>query len=132
MAGARSGMFDAVGHLDVVKRYLHPHVTAAQLGARPDLLEPVLKAIVEAGIALEVNTSGLRHPYAETYPSAGTVARYRDLGGRAVVTGSDGHRPDWFAYRLDEAYRILAAAGFEELTFRREPRPFAVGLGTSA
>ncbi len=132
MAGARSGLFDAVGHLDVVKRYLHPHVTAAQLGARPDLLEPVLKAIVESGIALEVNTSGLRHPYAETYPSAATVARYRELGGRAVVTGSDRHRPDWFAYRLDEAYRILAAAGFEELTFRREPRPFDVALGTSA
>jgi histidinol-phosphatase (PHP family) len=132
MAGVRSGLFDAVGHLDVVKRYLHPHVTAAQLGARPDLLEPVLQAVVESGIALEVNTSGLRHPYAETYPSAAIVARYRELGGTAVVTGSDGHRPDWFAYRLEEAYRILAAAGFEELMFRREPRRFDVALGTSA
>jgi histidinol-phosphatase (PHP family) len=132
MAGARSGLFDAVGHLDVVKRYLHPYVTAAQLGTRPDLLEPVLKAIVESGVALEVNTSGLRHPYAETYPSAATVARYRELGGTAVVTGSDGHRPDWFAYRLDEAYRILAAAGFEQLTFRREPRRFDLAIHASA
>jgi histidinol-phosphatase (PHP family) len=132
MAGARSGLFDAVGHLDVVKRYLHPHVTAAQLGARPDLLEPVLEAIVESGVALEVNTSGLRHPYAETYPSAATVNRYRELGGTAVVTGSDGHRPDWFAYRLEEAYRILAAAGFDELTFRHEPRRFDAALALSA
>ncbi len=132
MAGARSGLFDAVGHLDVVKRYLHPHVTAAQLGERPDLLEPVLVTIVESGVALEVNTSGLRHPYAETYPSAATVARYRELGGTAVLTGSDGHRPEWFAYRLEEAYRILAAAGFEELTFRREPRRFDLALSTPA
>jgi len=132
MAGARSGLFDAVGHLDVVKRYLHPHVTAAQLGARPDLLEPVLETIVESGVAIEVNTSGLRHPYAETYPSAATVNRYRELGGTAVLTGSDGHRPEWFAYRLEEAYRILAAAGFEELTFRHEPRRFDLAIGTSA
>jgi histidinol-phosphatase (PHP family) len=132
MAGARTGLFDAIGHLDVVKRYLHPYVTAAQLRARPDLLEPVLEAIVESGVALEVNTSGLRHPYAETYPSAATVIRYRELGGTAVLTGSDGHRPEWFAYRLEEAYRILAAAGFEELTFRRESRRFDVALGSSA
>jgi histidinol-phosphatase (PHP family) len=119
IAAARSGLFDTIAHLDVVKRYLHPHVTAAQLAERPDLLDPPLRAIVEAGAALEINSSGLRHPSHETYPSAAAVGRFRELGGKHVVAGSDGHRPEWFAYRLDEAYRIVEDAGFASMRFRR-------------
>ena len=119
IAAARSGLFDTIGHLDVVKRYLHPRITAADLAARPDLQEPALRAIVESGTALEVNSSGLRYPSAETYPSAAVVARYRELGGDRVVVGSDAHSRGSFAARLDESYRHLTDAGFEALTFRR-------------
>lgn len=127
-AAARSGLFDTIGHLDVVKRYLHPYVTAAELGARPDLLEPVLGAVIESGVALEVNSSGLRHPSAETYPSAATVVRFRELGGERIVAGSDAHRPDWFAFRLADAYRIIEDAGFDEMSFRRGAERQRIGL----
>jgi histidinol-phosphatase (PHP family) len=119
IAAARSGLFDTIGHLDVVKRYLHPMITAAQLAERPDLQETALRAIIEAGAVLEVNSSGLRYPGEETYPSAAVVARYRQLGGERVVVGSDAHSRGSFAARLDESYRHLRAAGFEALTFRR-------------
>jgi histidinol-phosphatase (PHP family) len=119
VAAARSGLFDTIGHLDVVKRYLHPYITAADLATRPDLQEPALLAIIESGTALEVNSSGLRYAGAETYPSAAVVARYRELGGERVVVGSDAHSRGSFAGRLDESYRHVAAAGFEALTFRR-------------
>ncbi len=133
VAAARSGLFDTIGHLDVVKRYLHPLITAADLAERPDLQEPALKAIIESGTVLEVNSSGLRYPGAETYPSATVVARYRELGGERVVVGSDAHSRGSFAARLDESYRHLAAAGFEELTFRRgaERVQIQVSGGTS-
>ena len=119
IAAARSGLFDTIGHLDVVKRYLHPMITAADLAERPDLQEAALLAIIESGAVLEVNSSGLRYPGAETYPSATVVARYRELGGERVVVGSDAHSRGSFAARLDESYRHLTAAGFEALTFRR-------------
>jgi len=119
VAAARCGLFDTIGHLDVVRRYLHPHVTTAELAARPELQDDALRAIAESGAALEVNTSGLRYPGGETYPTAAAVARFRELGGERVVTGSDAHRPEWFAYRLDVAYRHVAAAGFEALAFGR-------------
>ena len=119
IAAARSGLFDTIGHLDVVKRYLHPMITAAALAERPDLQEPALLAIIESGAVLEVNSSGLRYPGEETYPSAAVVARYRELGGERVIVGSDAHSRGSFAARLDESYRHLAAAGFEALTFRR-------------
>lgn len=119
IAAARSGLFDTIGHLDVVKRYLHPYVTAADLTTRPDLQEPALRAVIEGGVSLEVNSSGLRYPGAETYPSAAVVARYRELGGERVVVGSDAHSRGSFAARLDESYRHLVAAGFDALSFRR-------------
>ena len=100
IGAARSGLFDTIGHLDFVKRYLVPHVLPARLAAAPELYEPVLAALVESGTALEVNASGLRQLPRETYPSAAIVARYRELGGRLVTTGSDAHRAEWFAYGL--------------------------------
>lgn len=119
VAAARSGLFDTIGHLDVVKRYVHPAVMPADLAARPELYEPALRALVDSGTGLEVNSSGLRHRVGEMYPPAPIVARFRALGGRHVTAGSDAHRSDWLAWRLDDAYAAAAAAGFSALRFRR-------------
>jgi histidinol-phosphatase (PHP family) len=116
-AGARSGLFDSMGHIDFVKRNLAPHVTATQLAAAPELYEPILAALVESGTALEINTSGLRQEAEETYPGAPIVARFRESGGRAITIGSDAHRADTFAWALDEGYAIAVGAGFETLRF---------------
>ena len=126
IGAARSGLFDTIGHLDFVKRYLVPHVLPADLAGAPELYEPVLAALVEAGTALEVNASGLRQLPRETYPSAAIVARYRELGGRHVTIGSDAHRTEWFAYGLAQAYGQAASAGFESLAFRRGGERVAV------
>lgn len=129
VAAVRSGLFDTLGHLDYVKRYLAPHVTPSQLAAAPELYDPVLRALIDTGTALEVNTSGLRQAAGETYPSPAIVARYRELGGGRVSAGSDAHRPEWFAFGLDAGYAALADAGFEELTFRRGgASPVAIAL----
>ncbi len=119
MAAIRTGLFDTIGHLDQVKRWLLPWYSPADFAAAPDLYEPLLKALVESGAALEVNSSGLRHPVHETYPAAWAVERFRELGGRRVTTGSDAHLPESFAFGLEEAYEILAGAGFEKLSLQR-------------
>ena len=120
-AAARSGLFDAIGHIDVVKRYLFPHVTPAAFEAAPELYEPILRALVETGTALEVNTSGLRYSIGVTFPHPAIVARFRELGGRALTIGSDAHRVGHFAWGLADGYAIATEAGFDELTFRRGP-----------
>jgi histidinol-phosphatase (PHP family) len=118
-AAARTGLFDTIGHLDVVKRYLHPHIAAREVSAAVELFEPALRALVESGTALEINSSGLRQAPAETYPAPAMVIRYRELGGRHVTIGSDAHRSEWFAYQLEQAYGHAAGAGFRALAFRR-------------
>jgi len=119
LAAIRSGLFDVIGHLDFVKRYLVPHVTPAQLAAQPELYEPLLTALIETGTALEINTSGLRQAPGETYPPAAIVDRYRVLGGTRVSAGSDAHRREAFTAGLEAGYGVVAAAGFGELAVRR-------------
>jgi histidinol-phosphatase (PHP family) len=127
-AAARSGLFDSLGHLDVVKRYLHPHVTKEVLAAAPELYEPILRALIESGTALEINTSGLRHPVGETYPSPAIVARFHELGGRAISIGSDAHRAEHFGWALADGYRSAQDAGFSTLAFRRGGARVTIGL----
>jgi histidinol-phosphatase (PHP family) len=127
-AAARSELFDTIGHLDVVKRYIHPRVTASDLAAAPELYEPLLAALIESGTGLEINTSGLRQAPRETYPSPAIVARFRELGGASVTVGSDAHRAGSFAYGLASGYRTATDAGYgyEDVAIVRRPTPTAV------
>lgn len=127
-AAARSGLFDALGHIDFVKRWLTPHITPADLADAPELYEPILAALVETGTALEINTSGLRQAPNETYPAPPIVARFQEMGGRGVTVGSDAHRADAFAWGLDDGYRAAAQAGFDAIAFRRGGAPIEVPL----
>ena len=132
LGAARSGLFDAVGHIDVVKRYLHPYLLPTDLAKAPELYEPILLALVDSGTALEINTSGLRHPVGETYPSPAIVSWFRDLGGRAITVGSDAHRVEHFAWGLADGYETALAAGFESLAFRRGGARVAVEIPAPA
>jgi histidinol-phosphatase (PHP family) len=115
----RSRLFDTIGHLDMCKRWLVPWFKAPDFAAIPEVYEPLLVALVESGMALEVNASGLRHATGETYPAAWVVRRFRELGGRRVTTGSDSHLPKTFGFGLEEACEIVATAGFDRLALQR-------------
>jgi histidinol-phosphatase (PHP family) len=120
-AAARSELFDTLGHLDYVKKYVAPLVPPSMFAAAPDVYEPVLQALIESGTGLEVNSSGLRQAPRETYPAPWVVARYREMGGAIVTAGSDAHRVHSFAYGLAHAYRVIERAGFREVAIRRRP-----------
>lgn len=119
-AAAGSGLFDTIGHLDVVRRYLHASWSAPEIFGAVELFEPALRALIDSGTALELNSSGYRHPAHEAYPGPPLLARYRELGGTVVTAGSDAHRDRHFAWGLEAAYRVLAEAGITALTFRRD------------
>jgi histidinol-phosphatase (PHP family) len=128
VAAARSDLFDVIGHMDFVKRFLVPHVTPADLAGAPELYEPLLDALIESGTGLEVNTSGLRSPAEETFPSPEVVARFHEKGGRAITIGSDAHLVDSLAWALQDGYDAAREAGFAAMTFRRGGDRVAVPL----
>ena len=128
---ARSGLFDIVAHPDLVKYWG---------GARPlprgDLrrfYEPAVAGIVEAGVAVEVSTAGLRKPVGELYPSSAFLGMCVDAGA-PIALSSDAHRPEDVGADYDRALGALAAAGVEELCVfeRRERRLEPIGATEGA
>lgn len=131
LAAVHSGLFDTLGHMDFVKRYLAAHVSPAAFAAAPEIYEPILRALVETGTGLEVNTSGLRQAAGETYPAPWVVERYRELGGTRVTVGSDAHLARSFAFGLGRGYDLAAAAGFREVSFRQGGTRSRDGVATA-
>jgi histidinol-phosphatase (PHP family) len=104
-AAAAWGGFDVVGHLDLVKKFGHrpaADMTAAEDGA--------LEAIRDAGLAIELNTSGLRGVAREAYPGPALLARAAALGIPLVI-GSDAHTAADVGRDFDRAAALARAAG---------------------
>lgn len=120
---ARSGLFHALGHLDLPKKFGHRLPEEALL----ELAEPALRAIAEAGLFLDVNTAGLRNPVGEVYPAPILLQRARELG-IGVVLGSDAHRPEQVGFAFPETVALLQELGFQEAYFFQEGRPRAYSL----
>lgn len=119
LGATESGLFDILGHADYVRKYVFPHITTDRFEAAPELYEPFLQALVKTGTALEINSSGWRQRTGICYPLPQAVARYKELGGKYIVTGSDAHEPDWFALNFDRARNLLLETGFDELATKR-------------
>ena len=107
---ARSGLFDALGHLDLPKKFGH----------RDPAPGPALRAldvVAERGLALDFNTAGWRKPVAEAYPAPDLV---REAAGRGIpfVLGSDAHAPGEVGFRFAEAAAQVAEAGGRLISFR--------------
>ena len=115
----RSGRFNIIGHLDLPKKF----------GFYPASLEPFHERIDSAfinaaatGMAVEINTSGLRKPVKETYPSL-AILRMANRRGVALTFGSDSHSPGDVGKNFTEAGALAAAAGFTSYVGfdRRQP-----------
>jgi histidinol-phosphatase (PHP family) len=121
---AASGLFDVVGHLDLLKRHgmrrrehFDPHRYA-------DEIDAVLQAALETGTGLEINTSGLRQAPAEPYPGLETLRRYRGLGGEVLTLGSDAHHLADLGSNIREGLALARAAGFKVIAVFVERQPY--------
>ncbi len=122
--------FQALGHLDYVVRYGYDKGRNYCWEDYRDLIDPILEELVSRGIALELNTAGLRQGLGFPNPQSGILARYRELGGEMVTVGSDAHRAKDLGYGFYAAWEILREAGFRYVTEFREKTPYFLPLDT--
>lgn len=119
---------DSFGHFDYVVRYA-PH---KDLYYKPsdasDLIDVFLKAIIQKGIALELNTAGLKYGLSQANPHIKILKRYKALGGELLTIGADGHRPDQIGWDYKRADAILKEAGFTYYTIYRQRKPELIRL----
>lgn len=126
----RVGGFDVVGHFDVAKRYGYDVYGPFDPHEHEEIIREVLKACVEVGIGLEVNTSTLRRPVNEPSPTLPILKWYRELGGEIVTIGSDAHELEHLGFGLQDMVELVKAAGFTHLAVFEERQAKFVPLNS--
>jgi histidinol-phosphatase (PHP family) len=109
---ARSGLYDIIGHPDLVKVW-------GDRAPRPDgdlrrYYEPAVEAFAETGVAVEVSTAGLRKPVEEIYPSRPYLEMLVDAGC-PIALSSDAHTPAQLGFRYEQALELLDSVGVREI-----------------
>lgn len=75
----------------------------------------LFRIMIDHGIALELNTSGIRKG-GETIPCDNLLRFYRECGGTLVSCGSDAHAPSDVGCDVLTGMKMLSAAGFKYIT----------------
>lgn len=108
--------FDIYGHLDYVVRYGRTKDAHYSYEKYRDILDEILKTLIENEKGLEVNTGAISYGLRELNPCTGILKRYRELGGEIITIGSDAHTPEAIARGFDQAADILTSCGFRYYT----------------
>ena len=104
---AETGLFDTIGHADLVKKFGHrAAVDQSEAYAR------LASRFARAGVCVEVNTAGLRRPVGEIYPHPDLLRACR-AAGVSVTLGSDAHAPNEVAEDLAAACHLVRSVGYE-------------------
>ncbi len=105
-----SGCFNIIGHLDLPKKFAFYPPSLAPFHER---IDAAFRTAAANGTALEINTSGLRKPVAQMYPSL-EILRMAQARGVPLTFGSDSHKPDEVGMNFREAAALAEVAGFTE------------------
>jgi histidinol-phosphatase (PHP family) len=109
---AESGLFDTLGHPDLVKN-IEPE--AYDLPRLMGTICDTLDRIAAAGTAMELNTSGLNKVVPEMNPAPEILREMRQRN-IPVVIGADAHKPERVAADFVQALDTLGAAGYSTVS----------------
>ncbi|TFH02595.1 MAG: histidinol-phosphatase HisJ [Calditrichales bacterium] len=108
--GIQTGLFDIVGHVDIVKSPGDSLLTLV-----PDEVCQTLETVRDAGMVLEINTSGFRKKVGESYPGPDWLSRIKSYSV-PITLGSDAHAPGQVGLAFDIISDALAKNDIRFLT----------------
>jgi histidinol-phosphatase (PHP family) len=123
---ARSGLYDIIGHPDLVKVW--GKGAPVPDGDLRRYYEPAVEAFADSGVAVELSTAGWRKPVGEQYPSVPFLEMVVDAGC-PIALSSDAHTPEQIGFRYEQALELLESLGVTEIAVfeGRERRMEPVG-----
>ncbi len=104
-----------VTHPSYPMRYLHKCGIDIDLSDYTEHFRRLFTALIECGVALEYNVSGIRKGYLPS-PTKEIIKLYKQSGGELISCGSDAHFPADVGADIACGQRFLADAGFKYIT----------------
>jgi len=114
---AATGMFDIIGHPDLIKKFGHRAPADSQPVQQAE--EAMLQAVLKSGVALEISSAGLRKPVAEIYPHRRIIGRAAALG-IPFAFGSDAHAPVEVGHGMNQCLTELNAFDVHKIASFRQ------------
>ena len=114
---------ETLGHLDYVVRYGKSREKEYSYTDYADIIDEILKLLIEKEKGLEVNSAGLKYGLPFAHPHPDVLKHYRELGGEIITIGADAHKPEHIAYDFAKAEEILKSCGFKYYTEFFEQKP---------
>ena len=118
-----SDCFQTLGHLDYVVRYGKSREKEYSYTDYADIIDEILKLLIEKEKGLEVNSAGLKYGLPFAHPHPDVLKRHRELGGEIITIGADAHKPEHIAYDFAKVEEILKSCGFKYYTEFFEQKP---------
>ncbi len=109
--GAESGRYHSLAHPDLIRIY--GTVDPFDPVEYEEEIKRFLVRVRDAGVALEVNTSGFTKELSEIHPAPVIVKWAAELGV-CFTLGSDAHRPRSVGQFFDDAVRLLGQYGVRQ------------------
>ncbi|MBQ1375230.1 MAG: histidinol-phosphatase HisJ family protein [Clostridia bacterium] len=125
---ASTADYDVLGHITYPLRYIKRDGQWVDIKDYADNIDEILKAVIERGRGIEVNTSGLSGQLGDTMPPYDVIKRYRELGGEIITVGSDAHKRVHVGAGIEEAMGMLIRAGFQYITTFEQRKPSFVKI----
>lgn len=115
--------FDVYGHIDYVVRYGPNRNTYYSYEKFADIIDEILKTLIQKGKGIEINTGGFKYGLGHPNPTEAILKRYRELGGEIITIGADAHKPEHVAFDFEKVPDILKNAGFSYYTVFKNRKP---------
>jgi histidinol-phosphatase (PHP family) len=111
----RTAEIEIVAHFDIPARTGKP-IFGYEPARYEQKIRSALKTCIERGLALDVNSSGLRKPAQIIMPDPLILKWYAEMGGQRVTLGSDAHRVADVSLHLEKVIQAIRAAGITHLS----------------
>lgn len=110
---AETKLFDSISHPDLIKNFT---VRVWQPEMIMDDIRSALDRIAATGVAMELNTSGVKKTISEMNPFPAMLSEMH-LRGIPVTLGADAHQPDRVADGYEVGLELLANCGYEKVSY---------------
>ncbi len=117
------GRFSSLSHLTYPFRYIPDGLSPKDYSRWDDQIDAIFKGLIEKGLSMEINTSGIRKRIGIPSPDLPLIKRYRKCGGEMITIGSDAHYAEDVAANIDDVLELARSVGFRYVAVYKDLKP---------